>query len=125
MSQYLDTDDGQMKDIPDNARFVLPMPGRKITKLEATPTFGPEDLRTLAGDAIRMQDALIAVVEVLKRRAPAGQSLSIHQAHQIRDIHKAVNLPDSNSGLVPKCRQCLNQPVANPGDMCDMCKDAR
>jgi hypothetical protein len=54
----------------------------------------PEDIRTLASDALRMQDALIAIQTILKRPAPSNQSLAMHHAYMLRDIHKAVNLPE-------------------------------
>lgn len=73
----------------------------RVTKLEpsgrqggkSTPPFGPDDLRKLATDAVRMQDALIAIQAILQRPPKEEESLVVHQALIIRDIHKVVNLP--------------------------------
>lgn len=72
--------------------YVPPGTRNKVERIPDAPTFGPEDLRTLAADAIRMQDALIAIQAILKRPPAAGHSLALHHAVIIRDIHKAVNL---------------------------------
>lgn len=67
---------------------------RSAQRLEAKPTVGPEDIRRMASDALKMQDALIAIQTILKRPAPSHQSLAMHHAYMLRDIHKAVNLPE-------------------------------
>lgn len=68
-------------------------PRRDIQKVDDTPVISPDDIRTMASDALKMQDALIAIQEILKRPAAPGHSLALHHAIMIRDIHKAVNLP--------------------------------
>lgn len=81
------TDRTDMKFISSGIRNKIPS---KVD--EGVPAFGPEDLRRMADDALRMQDALIAIQAILKRPPAAGHSLALHHAVIIRDIHKAVNL---------------------------------
>lgn len=84
-------------DDTSNVGFIPPMKAKGRQARKATPPFGPDDIRQMASDALKMQDALIRIQSILKRPAPTHQSLAMHHAYMLRDIHKAVNLPEPES----------------------------
>lgn len=90
-------DTGNMGFTPKRINELSFTPRRDIRKVDGVPVITPDDIRTMASDALKMQDALIRIQSILKRPAPSHQSLAMHHAYMIRDIHKAVNLPEPDS----------------------------
>jgi|SRR5882724_11012154 len=89
----LPDDDGKVHfPTGNNPRLVA----KKIGK-STPPIVGPDDIRQMAIDALQMQDALIRIQAILKRPASSHQSLAMHHAYMLRDIHQVVNLPESDT----------------------------